>query len=132
MARPGGEGPRRTSRGSSTPSSWRSSRACARASPARSRTAPDTGGPWAGDQVPEGSDAVTAWCNVTGPPPAGPVAGFVVDAWTETIPDVKATSGIAVHFDSPSAVAPNAVLLAVTRGGESFDLDVVCRCVGPR
>ena len=72
---------------------------------------------------------MTAWCNVTGAPPAGPVAGFVVDAWTETIPAVKATSGIAVHFDKPSAVAPNAVLLAVTRGDESFDLDVVRRCV---
>ena len=91
--------------------------------------APDAGGPWAGDQVPAGSDAVTAWCDVTGPPPAGPVVGFVVDAWTETIPDVTTTSGIAVHFDKPSAFAPNAVLLAVTRGRESFDLDFVRRCV---
>ena len=90
---------------------------------------PDTGGPWAADRQPDGSGAVTAWCNLTGPPPAGPVAGFVVDAWTETIPAVKATSGIAIHFDRPSAVAPNAVLLATTRGGESFDLDVVRRCV---
>jgi len=57
------------------------------------------------------------------------VAGFVVDAWTETIPAVKATSGIAVHFDKPSAVAPNAVLLAVTRGEESFEIDFVRRCV---
>jgi hypothetical protein len=90
---------------------------------------PDVGGPWAGDDSPDGTGAVTAWCNVTGAPPTGAVAGFVVDAWTETVPDVTATSGIAVHFDSPSAVAPNAVLLAVTRGGESFDLDVVCSCV---
>ena len=55
--------------------------------------------------------------------PAGPVAGFVVDAWTETIPAARTTSGIAVHFDSPSAAAPNAVLLAVTRPGQEFGLD---------
>ncbi len=90
---------------------------------------PDDGGPWAGAGEPPGSGAVTAWCTVTGAPPAGPVAGFVVDAWTETIPDVKATSGIAVHFDRPSAVAPNAILLAVTRGDDGFDLDQVRRCV---
>ncbi len=90
---------------------------------------PDEGGPWAGDRQPAGSGAVTTWCTVAGLPPDGPVAGFVVDAWTETIPAVKETSGIAVHFDKPSAVAPNAVLLAVTRGDESFDIDVVRRCV---
>ena len=90
---------------------------------------PEEGGAWAGDHSPEGSGAVMGWCNVTGQPPEGPVAGFVVDAWTETIPAVTATSGIAVHFDRPSAAAPNAVLLAVTRGEESFDIDVVRRCV---
>jgi hypothetical protein len=39
------------------------------------------------------------------------------------------TSGIAVHFDRPSATAPNAVLLAVARSGQTFDLDLVHRCV---
>jgi hypothetical protein len=90
---------------------------------------PEEGGSWAGDGQPEGTGAVTTWCTVTGPPPTGPVAGFRVDAWTETIPAVRATSGIAVHFDRPSAVAPNAVLLAVTRGEEQFDLDLVRRLV---
>ena len=85
--------------------------------------------PWVGLGEPSGEEAYTGWCSITGPPPAGPVAGFVVDSWTETIPALRCTSGIAVHFDRPSAMAPNAVLLAVTGPGESFDLDYVFRCV---
>ena len=91
--------------------------------------APDAGGPWAASGQPTAPGPHIAWCNLTGPPPAGPVAGFVVDAWTETIPAARTTSGIAVHFDTPSAVAPNAVLLAVTRPGQVFGLDHVRRCL---
>ena len=91
---------------------------------------PDGGGPWAGSGAPSAPGPHTAWCNVTGLPGPGSVAGFVVDAWTETIPATRTTSGIAVHFDRPSAAAPNAILLAVTRPGQAFDLDLVHRCVG--
>jgi hypothetical protein len=52
-----------------------------------------------------------------------------VDAWTETIPATRAVSGIAIHFDRPSATAPNAILLAVTRSDQTFDLEFVRRCV---
>jgi hypothetical protein len=90
---------------------------------------PDQGGPWAGSGQPTSSGPHTAWCNVTGEPGTGPIAGYVVEAWTETIPATRATSGIAVHFDRPSATAPNAVLLAVTRGDRQFSLDTVYRCV---
>ena len=90
---------------------------------------PDDGGPWAGSGEPSATGPHTAWCNVTGVPGGGPVAGFVVDGWTETIPAARSTSGIAVHFDRPSASAPNAVLLAVARSGQTFDLDLVHRCV---
>ena len=82
-----------------------------------------------GSGGPTGSGPHTAWCNITGEAEPGPVAGFVVDAWTETIPATRTTSGIAVHFDRPSATAPNAVLLAVTRGDQQFSLDTVYRCV---
>jgi hypothetical protein len=90
---------------------------------------PDPGGPWAGSGQPTSSGPHTAWCNVTGGPTTGPVAGFVVDAWTETIPARRTTSGVAVHFDRPSATAPNAVLLAVTRDDQQFNLGTVHRCV---
>ena len=89
-----------TSRASSTPSSWPSWRACGR-SHLHGRPEPGGGRSLGGRPPPEGSGAVMGWCNVTGQPPEGPVAGFVVDAWTETIPAVTATSGIAVHFDGP-------------------------------
>jgi hypothetical protein len=85
--------------------------------------------PWAASGAPADGGASTAWLSLTGPPPSGPVAGFVVDAWTEAVPVLQAVSGIAVHFDAPSAAAPNAVLLAVTRPGDVFTVDYVRRCV---
>lgn len=45
--------------------------------------------------------------------PGATVAGLVVDEVTETVPDREATTGLALHFDSPGAEAPQAVLVAV-------------------
>jgi len=59
--------------------------------------------------------AASTWCSITGPPPAGPVAGFQVASWTEVIPATTVPTGIAIHFDRPSAYAPNAILLATAR-----------------
>lgn len=73
------------------------------------------------------------WCALpfgeTGPPPAGtaalafhatepvdfaqPFAGLVVDAWSETIPEVEETTAVTFHYDAPGARAPQALLLAV-------------------
>jgi hypothetical protein len=47
-------------------------------------------------------------------------AGLLLDAWTETIPDQETTTGIAVHFDAPSAQAPQALLLALAPAGEKW------------
>jgi hypothetical protein len=48
---------------------------------------------------------------------AGPgddrAAGLVVDEWTEVIPGERTTTGVAYHFDTPGAAAPQAMLLAV-------------------
>ncbi len=54
----------------------------------------------------------------------GPVAGLVVDSWTESIPRRGQTAGLAVHFDAPSARPPQAILLctAPPEAGFSFDL----------
>ncbi len=43
----------------------------------------------------------------------GPLAGVLVDEWTEVVPSRTETTGIAFRFDPPDAVAPHAVLLAV-------------------
>ena len=44
---------------------------------------------------------------------AGPLAGLLVDEWTEVVPSRTETTGIAFQFDPPDAVAPHAILLAV-------------------
>jgi hypothetical protein len=65
----------------------------------------------------------------TGPPPNGsvatvlhawkpvdvaaPVAGLLVDGWTETVPAGEETTAVAFHYDAPGARAPQAMLLAV-------------------
>ncbi|MGE0449069.1 MAG: hypothetical protein AB7Q29_05730 [Vicinamibacterales bacterium] len=54
-----------------------------------------------------------------------PVAGLVVDGWTEVIPDREATTGVAVHFDAPSAKAPQAFLLAMPPREGEWSLDFV-------
>ena len=84
---------------------------------------------WVGLGGPTSPGAHWGFCSITGPPAPEPIAGFVVDSWTETIPETRSATGVAVHFDRPSAVAPNAVLLAVTRDEETFSLDYVFRAV---
>lgn len=42
-----------------------------------------------------------------------PWAGLMLDEWDELIPSPRITTGVGLHFDSPAAEAPNAVLLAV-------------------
>jgi hypothetical protein len=44
---------------------------------------------------------------------AGPLAGLLVDEWTEVVPTRRETTGIAMHVNRPNAVAPQALLLAV-------------------
>ena len=53
--------------------------------------------------------------SATGAPPAAgaPVAGLVVDEWTEVVPDRTQVTGLSFHVDQPDARAPQAILLAV-------------------
>jgi hypothetical protein len=44
---------------------------------------------------------------------AGPMAGLLIDEWTELVPASKETTGIAININRPNAVAPQALLLAV-------------------
>jgi hypothetical protein len=45
--------------------------------------------------------------------PTRPVAGVVVDQWTETIPFGEETTGLTFQYDAPAARAPQAIVLAV-------------------
>jgi hypothetical protein len=44
---------------------------------------------------------------------AAPLAGLLVDEWTEVVPSRTETAGLAFRYDPPDAMAPQAVLLAV-------------------
>ncbi|CAN5158403.1 hypothetical protein BH23BAC1_BH23BAC1_26950 [soil metagenome] len=41
-------------------------------------------------------------------------SGFLVDEWTEVIPENKEITGISFHYNQPNATPPQAILLAVT------------------
>jgi hypothetical protein len=56
---------------------------------------------------------------------AGPVSGLLFDSWTEPIPGRTATTGVAVHFDSPGAQPPQAVLVATAEPGEAWTVDTL-------
>ena len=43
----------------------------------------------------------------------GPLAGLLVDEWTEVVPSRTEDAGLAFRYDPPDAMAPQAVLLAV-------------------
>jgi hypothetical protein len=73
---------------------------------------------WAGlpatPQQPIPSGRLSLVVQSTAPPAAGaPLAGLVVDEWTEVIPDRTQLTGLSFHVDQPAARAPQAILLAV-------------------
>ena len=45
--------------------------------------------------------------------PGRPLAGLLVDEWTEVVPEAAQMTGLSFHFDQPSSRAPQAILLAV-------------------
>jgi hypothetical protein len=55
----------------------------------------------------------------------GPAAGLVLGAWTEAVPREKQTAALAVHFDAPSARAPQAILLGTTKPERGWDFELV-------
>lgn len=77
----------------------------------------EDGAPWAGG--PLGGAALSGprlsiaclWPGL--PAPRAPMAGLVIDEWTETIPGSSATTGVAFHFDGPASQAPQTMLIAV-------------------
>ena len=53
------------------------------------------------------------------------VAGLLIDGWSEGIPLRQRQTGIAVHFDAPTARPPSAVLLSVVPADRSYSTDEV-------
>jgi hypothetical protein len=56
---------------------------------------------------------------------AGAVAGIVLGTWTEAVPRRDQDAGLAVHFDAPSARAPQAILLCAATPQDGFSFEVV-------
>ena len=86
---------------------------------------PDEG--WAAITRPTADDRGRLCLLATGALPsfgAGPAAGLVLGTWTESIPHVSRTAALGVHFDSPAARAPQALLLCTAdeEDGYSFEL----------
>ncbi|MGI8332712.1 hypothetical protein ACRYCC_22395 [Actinomadura scrupuli] len=83
---------------------------------------------WAALERPAG-DARGRLCLLatgTRPPSfAGPVAGLVVSTWTEAVPRRGQDAALAVHFDAPSARAPQAILLCAAGPAGGFEFEVV-------
>ena len=73
-----------------------------------------------------GVAAVTCLGN-TGSPidPDGLIGGVLIDSWTEAIPGSEVTTGVGIHFDAPSSRAPQAVLLATTPPGQTWDRELL-------
>jgi hypothetical protein len=50
--------------------------------------------------------------------------GLLIDDWTELVPEKEATTGVTFNYNQPDAMAPQALLLAVTpeeKGSWSWD-----------
>ena len=54
------------------------------------------------------------------------VCGLLIDTWAERLPNPDTTSGIAFHFDSPGARAPQTILIATPGEGTSWSFNVMC------
>ena len=49
---------------------------------------------------------------------ARPMAGLMIDEWTEVIPRASETTAVALQYDRPRAQAPQAILIAVPAAGQ--------------
>ena len=74
---------------------------------------------WLGVEFPEGTSIVhdtiaMLQCLPQNFTPAGAQCGFLIDEWTETLPQKEEVTGITFNYDTPNSTAANAVLLAIT------------------
>jgi hypothetical protein len=90
---------------------------------------PHRQGRWAAVDLPADGDDRLSIVALTGPDAlgidTGPVAGLVFDSWVDAIPRGEQQTGVAVHFDAPTARPPQAVLLSVVDGERGFGEDEI-------
>jgi hypothetical protein len=71
------------------------------------------GEPWIGTDARVAGPRLNLALFTTGPlDPTEAMAGLHVDEWVEAIPQPTQTTGIALHYDTPAAAAPQSILLA--------------------
>lgn len=90
---------------------------------------PHTAGPWAATGRPAGDRDHLSIFALTGARPLatkGAVSGLYFDGWTEGIPRSMIQTGLAVHFDAPTARAPQSILLSVVDDDRGFSADELC------
>jgi hypothetical protein len=84
--------------------------------------------PWAAVARPPGGRtcivSVTDW---RGPLAATAMSGLLFDGWVEPVPRREVMTGVAVHFDIPSARPPQAILLMTVPPKPGFTEDEVVR-----
>jgi hypothetical protein len=74
---------------------------------------------WVGIKIPDGYEVPDDNLSMVIQRPVGHIttglqAGFLIDEWTEMIPDLEHTTGLAMHFDQPNTEAPQSLLMAVS------------------
>jgi hypothetical protein len=83
--------------------------------------------PWVATGLPASSSDQLSAVSVTGladlTSDASSVGGLLIDSWGETIPRKDRATGIAVHFDAPSARPPQAILLSTVPEGDEYTTD---------
>jgi hypothetical protein len=86
---------------------------------------PDEG--WAALSVPTADGRGRLSLLVAGAAPsfAGAAAGLVLGAWTEVIPQLSRTAAVGMHFDSPAARPPQALLLCIADADDGFGFELV-------
>jgi hypothetical protein len=62
--------------------------------------------------------------------PEKSLAGLLIDAWNEVVPNQTETTAVAFHYDAPSAQAPQAILLAVPPDlNRSWDVETLAAVI---
>ena len=86
------------------------------------------GEPWAAvARAPAGRTCIVSVTDWQAPLAAPTMSGLLFDGWVEPVPRREVMTGVAVHFDSPSARPPQAVLLMTVPPESGFTEDEVVR-----
>ena len=86
----------------------------------------EAGEPWAAVARPRGGrTCIVSVTDAQGALTATGLSGLLFDAWSEPVPRKDVMTGVAVHFDSPSARPPQAVLLMTVPDKPGFNVDEI-------